>query len=509
MITALQKQLGHKILKWRRRPDLFFLENQITDKLDAWQLDACKYVSDPINNPNDPETRDRLAIAACAGPGKSWWDAGIIWWFESVFGDDKYHPEGFATGISGPNLKANLWTKLAEIRNASPFLMHFFEWQAEKVFLKEKASTWWFEKRTWSESAVGGPQSAGGLAGHHSKYSLAVVDESGGVPISVVRAAARTLTTKIPGGYNFLIQTGNPTHVDGPLAEAFNTEANLYRRINITGDPKDPKCSDRIDKVENQKLIDLYTREDPYVKVYVLGLFPPSSFNSLLGPDDVRKAMARTCHIGQYAFIQCRTGSDVAFAGGDLNVEYGRQGIKVYMPEVFRVDKSSETWSFDIAGRLMGYNRKIGSELSLVDCTGGYGDGVCTALSLQKQKFIRVNASSQANKPETFHDRRMEMWFNMAEGIKRDWCLPNDPEIIAELCTPTYTLDTQGRMMLEQGKFIRDRLGRSPDRASALGHTAATPDIAKTVAKLRIQREGGNQRRQRTTRDYNPLDQRR
>lgn len=509
MITALQKQLGHKILKWRRRPDLFFLENQITDKLDQWQLDACKYVSDPLNNPTDPETRDRLAIAACAGPGKSWWDAGIIWWFESVFGDEKYHPEGFATGISGPNLKANLWTKLAEIRNACPFLMHFFEWQAEKVFLKEKPSTWWFEKRTWSESAVGGPQSAGGLAGHHSKYSLAVVDESGGVPISVVRAAARTLTTKIPGGYNFLIQTGNPTHVDGPLAEAFNTEANLYRRINITGDPRDPKCSSRIDKAENQRLIDLYTREDPYVKVYVLGLFPPSSFNSLLGPDDVRKAMARTCHIGQYAFIQCRTGTDVAFAGGDLTVFYGRQGIKVYAPDSMRVNKSSETWSFDIAARLLEYKRKIGAEANFVDCTGGYGDGVCSALSVQKHTAIRVNSASQANKPQTFANKRMEMWWTMAEAIKRDACLPNDPEIIAELTTPTYSLTNSGLMILEPKDRIKLRLGRSPDRADALGLTYSTHDIAKTVAKLRIHREGGNQRRQRSTRDYNPLDQRR
>jgi hypothetical protein len=508
-MTELQKQLAVRIKRWRHNPKAFFIENGITDKLDPWQEEACQALADWVNGV--PGALDRLAIAACAGPGKTWWDSGIIWWFMVCFGDDKAHPQGFATGISGPNLKANLWTKLAEMWQTTPLLKFFFEWQAEKIFLKEHPATWWFEKRTWTASAEAGPQGAGGLAGHHSKYSLAVVDESGGVPISVMRAATRTLTTKQPGGFNFLIQTGNPTHVEGPLFEAFNNEAALWHRINISGDPDNPKCSSRIDKVENRRLIDLYGREDPYVKVYVLGLFPPSSFNSLLGPDDVRKAMSRTCSIGQYAFIQCRTGTDVAFGGGDLTVFYGRQGIKVYAPDSMRVDKSSETWSFDIAARLLTYKRKINAEVNFVDCTGGYGDGVCSALSVQKHTAIRVNSASAANKPQTFANRRMEMWWNMAEAIKRDACLPNDPEIIAELTTPTYSLTNTGLMILEPKDRIKLRLGRSPDRADALGLTYSTNDIAKTVARLRVQREGhgNNYRRQRSTRDYNPLDQKR
>ncbi len=64
----------------------------------------------------------------------------------------------------------------------------------------------------------------------------------------------------------------------------------------------------------------------------------------------------------------------------------------------------------------------------------------------------------------------------MAEWIRRGGCLPNVPELIGELTTPTYTF-VHGRFQLEDKNQIKARLGRSPDLADALSLTFALPEV--------------------------------
>jgi hypothetical protein len=66
------------------------------------------------------------------------------------------------------------------------------------------------------------------------------------------------------------------------------------------------------------------------------------------------------------------------------------------------------------------------------------------------------------------------MWLLMADWVKTGAQLPNVPELIDELCVPTYGFKGD-RLLLEDKDLIKERLGRSPDIADALALTFAHP----------------------------------
>src|SRR5262249_4635508 len=155
----------------------------------------------------------------------------------------------------------------------------------------------WLSARTWSRTADAQQQSLT-LAGLHGDNTCVLLDESGGIPDGVMSTAEGTLSTK--GGEHRIIQAGNPTHPEGPLYRACTNERHLWKLIEITGDPDDQIRSHRISIRWAQEQIEKYGRDNPWVLVNVFGQFPPSSFNTLLGPDQISAAMKRTLQESMY-----------------------------------------------------------------------------------------------------------------------------------------------------------------------------------------------------------------
>ena len=88
----------------------------------------------------------------------------------------------------------------------------------------------------------------------------------------------------------------------------------------------------------------------------------------------------------------------------------------------------------------------------------------------------------------------------MAEWVKNGGALPNIPELVSELTTPTYTF-TNGKFVLEEKDQIKIRLGRSPDLADALALTFAIVDMPS-----RLELPYAGTRDQQTVSEWNPLD---
>jgi hypothetical protein len=201
---------------------------------DTWQKEFLEYLSDP--------KKQRIALKAAKGPGKTAVEAIAGWWFLSTLGEKGNHPKGMATSITGKNLKDNLWAEFAKWRSRSTFIKKQFIWMKERICAKDHPDTWFLSARTWPTS--GNPQDqANTLAGGHSDYMLYILDESGGIPDAVMAAAEGGLTS---GKWCKIIQAGNPTHNEGPLYRACTSEAHLWHIIEITGDPDDPRRSKRI-----------------------------------------------------------------------------------------------------------------------------------------------------------------------------------------------------------------------------------------------------------------------
>ena len=451
-----------RLLGWKRNITAFVHQNfGVTP--DAWQLDALHAFADPAIQ--------RLSLQACVGPGKTAVLAWIVWWFLACQGDRGEHPKGVGMAITWDNLRDNLWPELAKWQARSEYLTAAYTWTKERVFNNDHPETWFVAARSWPKTASPDDQGKT-LSGLHGKYVLVVMDESGGIPATVLRAGEQVLSTKPIFGK--LVQAGNPISLEGMLYAASTTLRHQWHVIRITGDPDDPKRSPRIDLQWAKDQLATYGRENPWVQSQLLGLFPPASINALLGVHDVEAAMERHLKLDRYEWAQKRIGVDVARFGDDRTVLFPRQGLVAFKPVVMRHARNSAV-SVDIANRVMAAKARWGSELEFFDATGGWAAGAVDVMRANGLTPIDVQFAAPAMDPR-YANRRAEIWFEMAAWIQRGGVLSKIPELVGELTTPTYTFH-KGKFLLEEKDQVKKRLGRSPDLADALALTFGMVDM--------------------------------
>lgn len=436
---------------WREDP-VHFVRDNFGAEPDSWQVEILRAF------PNN----QRIAMKAAKGCGKSTILAWLAWNFLAT----RPHPKIAATSITSDNLSDGLWTEMAKWQHRSAFLKEEFEWTKTRIFNRKCPQTWWMSARTWPKSADTSQQ-ADTLAGLHADYLLFILDEVGGIPDAVMVAAEAGLST---GTETKIVIAGNPTHVEGPLYRAATVDRGRWFIKEITGDPDDPNRSSRIDIEWARDQIAKYGKDSPWVLVNVFGRFPPVSINALLGPDDISAATNRHYNEDAYSFAQKRLGIDVARFGDDKTIIFPRQGLVAFKPVEMRNARTN-----DIAARVVVSKEKFESELEFIDATGGYGAGVADSLIQMGHTPIEVNFSGKPN-DSRFFNKRSEIWWNLAEWIKRGGSIPDVPEIGKALTAATYTLHN-GKFRVEEKDQIKKRLnGFSPDEVDALALTFSIPE---------------------------------
>jgi hypothetical protein len=89
-------------------------------------------------------------------------------------------------------------------------------------------------------------------------------------------------------------------------------------------------------------------------------------------------------------------------------------------------------------------------------------------------RFIAVSGASRPNARDRYPNRRSELWFATAELASEGRLdlsrLTSESRLLIQrqVMTPTYSLDSQGRRVVEAKEETKRRLGRSPDDADAL-----------------------------------------
>jgi phage terminase large subunit len=450
MITAAEN-----IKRWRHDPVLFVREVFGVEP-DDWQKDALMSFA----------KNRRLAMLASKGVGKTTLLAWVTWNFMVT----RPYPKIAATSVSWDNLSDGLWTEMAKWQSKSELLKEMFTWTKTRIFATHHPETWWLSARSWAKGADSSQQ-ADSLAGLHADYMMFILDEVGAIPDAVMAAAEAALSSGIESK---LVIAGNPTHLEGPLYRAATKERHMWDVIEINSDPDNPKRSPRVSLEWAREQIAKYGADNPYVMVNVFGRFPPGSLNSLISHQEVELAMKRQFHEDDYSFSQKRLGVDVARFGDDRTIIFPRQGLRAFKPVEMRNARTQE-----IASRVMLAKSKWGSEAEFVDGTGGFGSGVIDMLLQQGCNCHEVHFSGKASDPR-YLNRRAEMWFTMAEWIKRGGSLPDNPDLLRELTAPTYYFQN-GKFQLEPKEQIKSRLGASTDYADALALTFAIPDQPKST----------------------------
>lgn len=442
------------ILTWRK--DIVrFCREVLQAEPDAWQLDVLLAFQNPATR--------RLAMKACKNPGKTAVLSWCAWWFLVVYPE----PNVICTSVTGDNLSDGLWKEMAKWQGKSPLLMSTFTWTATKIFNNDYPATWFAAARNWPRSADSTLQ-ASTLAGKHMDYMLFILDEAGTIPRAVMAAADAALGSGI---ITKILIAGNPEALEGALYDACVTDRSLWTIFEITGDPNNPKRAPRVSLQWATELITKYGMDDPFVMVNVLGKFPPASFNALLGPDQVTESQNRHLVPDQFSFAQKRLGIDVARElGGDRSVIIGRQGLLGVPPVILRGAEGT-----DLAARIALAKSRWNSEVEFIDDTGGWAGAARLAYKMGGHNAIPINFSGKANDPR-YYNKRSEMWFEMAQWVKKGGVLPRHPDLHRELCSTRYTFKS-GRMIMEEKEQVKARLGFSPDVADAFCLTFAWPDM--------------------------------
>lgn len=456
-----------KIREWRHDPELFARDNFGLD-IDGWQKEGLSHAGGDFN------PRRRIAFKAMTGPGKSAELAILGWHRLACFAEPGEHPKGAAlSGEGKDNLSDNLWAELAKFQERSEFLKAAFTLNSEAIYANGHSDTWFLSARSYPKDAD--VQALGrSLSGLHSRYPFVLLDEIGDMPVTVGQKAEQIFTGQVVDA--LVAAAGNPTSVDGLLYHIFTTARKLWKLVTIIGDPEDPRAwfyAPRFGPgaAENaREQIRLWGRDNPWVKATILGEFPERGFNALLSLEEVEAAIARHYREEDFSFSQKRIGVDVARFGDDSTVLFPRQGLVAYAPVEMRGARTTE-----VAARVAAAKQRWGSELELVDGTGGYGAGVIDALIQGGHTPVEVQFSG---KPidQRFFNKRTEIWWEMAEWVRRGGKLPNDPDLPRQLTAPTYSYQG-GKIRLEEKDQIKERIGVSPDKADALACTFALPDM--------------------------------
>lgn len=445
---ALSPQ-AQQIQRWKASPatmvrELFKVEP------DAWQEEVLELFP----------TLPRIALRASKGPGKSCVLAWLCWNFLLT----RPHPNIAATSINGANLRDGLWKEMASWLNRSELLKTLFEWQNERIYLKEHPATWWMSARTWPQSADA-EQLGNTLAGLHTDYIMFVVDESGGIPLPIMSSAEAALASCIEG---HILQAGNTNSLDGALYHACVTQRHLWKEVVINGDPENPKRSPRISIQWAKDMIETYGRDSPFVKVAILGEWPSASMNALLGPDDVRDAMKRQYQQHHIEHAPRILGVDVAREGDDSSIIFPRQGLVAFPPKRLRnVD------GLIGAGQVARIWEDWKPDAVFIDNTGGWGASWIDQLKNLNRSPIPVGFA-EAPFDRRFFNRRAEMFFTMCQWVKDGGHLPDVPELMAELTQTTFTYKGD-RFMIEPKEIIKSKIGHSPDHSDALMLGFAAP----------------------------------
>ena len=291
-----------------------------------------------------------------------------------------------------------------------------FEWAKTRITCRESPNNWFMSLRTWARTADKQRQSDA-LAGGHADYMMYVLEEAGGIPDSVAATAEAGLATRIE---TKLLCVGNPTMLEGPLYRGIE----VGRQDVVCGehhqDPKDPKRSTRVSAKWCQEQIDEYGADNPWVLVNVFGRFPPSSLNSLLGPEEVEQAMRRRYKPEEYRDAQKRLGIDVAREGDDRTSMAPRQGLRMWPMIILRNASGPQ-----VAARAGLAKQNWNWEVCMFDDTGGWAASAQDSMLQAGLTPMPVNFAGKADDPR-YLNRRAEMHFRLAQWVKRGGWLPED-----------------------------------------------------------------------------------
>jgi hypothetical protein len=440
------------------------------DGPEGWQRDILERVGSGLLSSGEAK---KLGVASGHGIGKSALVAWIILWAISTLRDTR----GIVTANTEGQLRTKTWPELAKWYSLC-VNRHWFTYTATALHsaMVGHERTWRVDAITWSEN------NSEAIAGLHNKgkRAFALFDEASAIPEPIwdtIEGALTDANTEL-----FWAVFGNPTRATGRFRECFAGGRFAHRWQGRQIDSRDVSMTN---KTQIESWMKDYGEDSDFARIRVRGVFPRAGSLQFIDSERLEAAVQRPPLSDPS--VPLVMGVDIARHGEDQTVIRFRRGLdaRSVPPVKFRIPDLMQ-----VASRVMEQVSLHKPNAVFVDGTG-IGWGVHDRLrQLGCPRLVGVDFASRADRRDLgdaaarYANKRAEMW-----GLLKEWCkagcLPDDPELIAELSAVEYGYDPNDAIVLERKDDMRRRGLASPDDADALALTFAHPVFLPDPAEER------------------------
>jgi hypothetical protein len=198
-------------------------------------------------------------------------------------------------------------------------------------------------------------------------------------------------------------------------------------------------------------------------------------------PDDqviptewIRLAQKRWVQVPPPGVPMCVIAADVARGGGDKTVLSWRHDG--WFSPLISVPGEQTPTGNEVAAMIVMHRRD--NARVVIDMGGGYGGSPKDKLNengIEVTAYNGAAGSAARSRCGTFRfvNKRAESYWKLREALDPAGefpgaiCLPDDPELLADLAAARFTV-TAGGIKIESKEDIRERIGRSPDKGDAV-----------------------------------------
>ena len=427
---------------------------------ERWQEEVLRQIGEGLREGNAPV---RVAVASGHGVGKSALVAWLILWSMAT----QPSTRGVVTANTETQLRTKTWAELGKWHRL--VLSHNWYELSGSALVSSLPAT---GEAGRVDAVPWAAHNAEAFAGLHNKGSrvLLIFDEASAIADPIWETAEGALTDA--GTEIVWVAFGNPTRTRGRFHACFHRFRARWQRQQV-----DSRKVTLTDKRQLAQWVADYGEDSDFVRVRVRGGFPRASSLQFIDGERVARAMRRVPETSHERYAPVVMGVDVARFGEDRSVIVVRRGRDA---RSYRIEKHQGMDTMTLASRVAERCFQEAVNGVFVD-EGGYGAGVVDRLRQLGVPFIfGVNFGG---KPETwgaegakpkYANKRAEMWGNMKEWLAVG-CLPEDPELMADLCGLEYGYDARGCIQLEKKEDMKKRGLASPDIGDALALTFALP----------------------------------
>ncbi len=322
------------------------------------------------------------------------------------------------------------------------------------------------------------------VAGQHNlkKRILIIFDEASEIPDIIWDTVQGALTDK--DTEIIWIVCGQRTRSSGRFYECFGKFAHRWMCWEI-----DARTVEGVNQEEFARWIEDYGIDSDVVKVRVLGQAPSASELQFIDSERVRLAQERQVVVGDEPLV---AGADFAWGGSDFNVIRFRRGRDARSIPPVRIP-GEKTRNPDILLMKLAevlqtdYGNGLRIHTMFVDSAGIAGNVVPRLRQMGFGNVIEVNFMADSPDPK-YANMRAFMW-----GKGKDWLLtgaiPNPTQVrggdllAADLIAPDARPDKKQRVILEDKREIKKRIGRSTDDGDAFALTFSFPVATPVIKK--------------------------